>query len=730
MDRLEEVVWGSQLLSNLALEKSEQYLMRTLMTRSNKAAYDLLDPRHRGRVLLMQGGPGTGKTLVAQGLADVLRRPFLRFNCAERLIGRITVEDMLRQAQFYNLKFHCVVAFDNVETLLEGRGSNGVFYNSFAAFFMEQIKEIHGPVVLSSRRVGYFDEQICSRATVVLRFPNLSVHQRVFVWFNLFRRIEDKDELIPAKNRRSYINMDELKSRIMSLALMEKNGYQIRRAVSEAREQARYNKEPLRLYHLLKVLKVIPKSTPGTINGRSVLEAGNGPGAVLSQGTKRKDNGEISDASPKRAARPADPSVEAVLGGTQATDEAAPTSAHSSRDTASTTARSEVSHDKQLDCGNADSTDARSPRELMPPPPLPPRCRGKQPGHEATPKTSQPSWEAAPVTPRSEVSRGKQPAYGTPLKNASSPQESVPPPTAPMSEVARGKQPVHGGLSADVQSSMNLGFQQFYLGIQPGHGGSSAGMGPDSQQLYYGATDCTEMPKNSILGDMTTTQQYMAPMVRSSDRPYPSDEAEANSHVYLPGMRGLPSEQHSPLVGTSDCDQSLSSMGASSGQYSLPNIAGFNHNSYLPNTTGGLVGNLYQPSAGGSNDHQYQLSTGSSGDHQYRLSAGGSSDHHSSSAGGASTQQYLPSTVGDNSPQQYHPGMLGDIMQQYQPSMFVESVQCQPYMGGESSTQPYPPSSGVDASHFYRLSRTGESRHSFRPNMGAENSEYYWQNKQ
>lgn len=107
-----------------------------------------------------------------------------------------------------------------------------------------------GILILTSNRVGIFDEAFKSRIQLNLRYQNLDRKQRLKIWRNFISRLERLAENIDGFE----IDAEDILGHIDKLATPELNGREIRNAISTARQLARYREQALGYNHLEAVI--------------------------------------------------------------------------------------------------------------------------------------------------------------------------------------------------------------------------------------------------------------------------------------------------------------------------------------------------------------------------------------------------------------------------------------------------------------------------------------------
>ena len=80
MGQVHPVVWNRQAFDSLVLDRKTKELITALVSKQILAAKstDVVAGKGNGLILLLHGGPGTGKTLTAEGVAEIAKKPLYR----------------------------------------------------------------------------------------------------------------------------------------------------------------------------------------------------------------------------------------------------------------------------------------------------------------------------------------------------------------------------------------------------------------------------------------------------------------------------------------------------------------------------------------------------------------------------------------------------------------------------------------------------------------------------
>jgi hypothetical protein len=245
---IEPVVWDKAAFENLAIEKDTKELIQALIRNKIKSdqSIDFVKGKGTGLIVLLHGGPGTGKTLTAETVAEIAEKPLYRITCGAMGTTATEVEKNLESVFHLGRRWGCVVLLDEADVFLEQRSLSDLARNALVSVFLRVIEYFDGIMILTSNRVATFDEAFKSRIQLALHYQALDEGQRRQVWQSFVRNLESVDEPVA---------IDDIKSRIVELSKYSMNGRQIRNVINTARQLARFKEEPLDFEHLKRVIK-------------------------------------------------------------------------------------------------------------------------------------------------------------------------------------------------------------------------------------------------------------------------------------------------------------------------------------------------------------------------------------------------------------------------------------------------------------------------------------------
>lgn len=98
VDRITEVTWNKAAFKQLVAPEETKELIQATVTvhgQRSSATMDIIDGKGQGLLMLLHGGPGTGKTLTAESIAEMQERPLYRVTCGDIGIEPKEVEEYL-----------------------------------------------------------------------------------------------------------------------------------------------------------------------------------------------------------------------------------------------------------------------------------------------------------------------------------------------------------------------------------------------------------------------------------------------------------------------------------------------------------------------------------------------------------------------------------------------------------------------------------------------------------
>jgi SpoVK/Ycf46/Vps4 family AAA+-type ATPase len=196
-----------------ALIKDHIQLPKQGAEKSNEIAdgfgMDVVAGKGKGLIILLHGVPGVGKTSTAECLAAELKRPLLPITCGD--IGTTAKEAEETLSSFCELahRWRCVLLLDEADVFLAKREKGDIHRNSLVSgkfcrharlersisltvvlVFLRVLEYYSGVIILTTNRVGEFDEAFRSRIHISLYYPKLDELSTKEIWEKNLSRLK------------------------------------------------------------------------------------------------------------------------------------------------------------------------------------------------------------------------------------------------------------------------------------------------------------------------------------------------------------------------------------------------------------------------------------------------------------------------------------------------------------------------------------------------------------
>jgi SpoVK/Ycf46/Vps4 family AAA+-type ATPase len=254
VDQLRDVTWNDQAFRSLVAEDDMKQVILALVTNQLDAdqGTDLIDNKGNGLIMLLHGSPGTGKTFTAESVAEIAKKPLYPVTCGDIGTQPADVERYLNSVFHLGKIWDCVVLLDEAEVFLEQRTLQDPNRNALVSVFLRALEYHEGILILTTNRVGTFDEAFKSRIQLSLRYEKLQRHQRRQIWLNFMSHLKELGE-------QECIDFNDIELNIDELAEYPMNGRQIRNSITTGRQLAKYQQVKMAFSHLKRTIILADK---------------------------------------------------------------------------------------------------------------------------------------------------------------------------------------------------------------------------------------------------------------------------------------------------------------------------------------------------------------------------------------------------------------------------------------------------------------------------------------
>jgi hypothetical protein len=189
VDGLKEIDFDESIFERLVLPDTRKQMIKALVKHTSCAKggfRDLVKGKGEGTVFLLYGDPGCGKTLTAEAIAELLRRPLYSVSMGTLGTTADELESRLGEILQLSARWDALVLLDEADSFLEARSSSSSLErNAMVSVMLRLCEYHHGILFLTSNRIDSLDAAFQTRITLALRYEPLCMEGRSKVWENL-----------------------------------------------------------------------------------------------------------------------------------------------------------------------------------------------------------------------------------------------------------------------------------------------------------------------------------------------------------------------------------------------------------------------------------------------------------------------------------------------------------------------------------------------------------------
>ncbi|KAI1273067.1 P-loop containing nucleoside triphosphate hydrolase protein [Xylaria sp. FL0933] len=197
VEKLRDIKFDKEAFKYLVLDYEIKSTVKSLIGKFASAdghvsawPKDFVKNKGQGRIFLLHGSPGVGKTCTAECVAELTHRPLLALTSGDLSTEAHMVETNLEYFLSLGERFGAIVLLDEADVYLESRRLRDIERNGLVSVFLRALEYYRGVLFLTTNRVQTFDDAFTSRIHVALHYGALTDTDRERIWMHSFERLE------------------------------------------------------------------------------------------------------------------------------------------------------------------------------------------------------------------------------------------------------------------------------------------------------------------------------------------------------------------------------------------------------------------------------------------------------------------------------------------------------------------------------------------------------------
>ena len=238
MSRLLDIKWNDHAFQDLVMDKKKKMVVHSMVKQHSSqsdAFDDIISGKGKGIIGLFSGPPGSGKTLTAEAVAEITKRPLYSVSAGDLGIDPKTVEKTLCETLELSSKWGAVLLLDEADVFLQKRHPQDIKRNALVSIFLRQLEYYQGILILTTNQIAQCDIAFESRVHIPIEYPELDESARRQIWAVFLRKLREAQQNAAA---------DITEEDVSQLAKLEANGRQVSSTCSQWYSQAMMLADP------------------------------------------------------------------------------------------------------------------------------------------------------------------------------------------------------------------------------------------------------------------------------------------------------------------------------------------------------------------------------------------------------------------------------------------------------------------------------------------------------
>ena len=179
--RMKDYVYDANPESKIVLPEDHRRLIDILTNEREEIMEDVVSDKSGGNVIMLEGSPGLGKTLVAEIYSEKIKRPLYRLEAGLLGLDAVSVEKSLKNAYENAVRWDAVALIDEADIYVRKRNDD-MSHNAIVATMLIGMERQSSLTFMATNRTDDIDDAILSRCIAVVRFQSPTNEDAKQIW--------------------------------------------------------------------------------------------------------------------------------------------------------------------------------------------------------------------------------------------------------------------------------------------------------------------------------------------------------------------------------------------------------------------------------------------------------------------------------------------------------------------------------------------------------------------
>lgn len=189
IENMSDIAFSDKAIDELIVPETYKNIFLACLNH-NMPSLDSIEGKGNGKIFLLYGPPGVGKTMSAEAVAEYKHKPLYYVSVGELGTSPEAMEQNLSNVMEVAQSWDAIVLLDEVDVFAVKRTGSDIKRNAMTAILLRLLERFNGIMFMTTNLLDNLDEAFISRATATIPYENLTTSDRTTIWTSLLNKAE------------------------------------------------------------------------------------------------------------------------------------------------------------------------------------------------------------------------------------------------------------------------------------------------------------------------------------------------------------------------------------------------------------------------------------------------------------------------------------------------------------------------------------------------------------
>ena len=192
---ISEIKFSEKAFDDLIIPEENKAIFTASLTH-DMPSLDAISNKGAGKIFLLYGAPGVGKTMTAESVAEFLKKPLYFVSVGELGTSPARLEESLDRIMKIAQSWDAIILLDEVDVFAVDRLGTSIERNAMTAIFLRMLERYSGVMFMTTNLKDNLDPAFISRATATIEYKSLTEKDREQIWLGILNKANSIGKVI------------------------------------------------------------------------------------------------------------------------------------------------------------------------------------------------------------------------------------------------------------------------------------------------------------------------------------------------------------------------------------------------------------------------------------------------------------------------------------------------------------------------------------------------------